>query len=868
MIRISIALATALVTAGITTACVEQQSLQENAGLPAGRSVSADDLLIVDCLLPGQVRQLGTQMTYLSARRPIQTTAQDCQIRGGEYVAYDRASYASALQVWLPAAEQGDPDAQNKLGEIYERGLGGKPDFAMAAVWYRRAAEQDFSRAQINLGFLYEKGLGVPKDLKLALEWYRKASQLPDAVMIDQSALQMQQAELAALKRELNESRSELERARRALRDSEQRLRKQRERLRQELDSKPQADLDAGERRRVDESRDRLAEQRLELARREEQIRRLEQQSRQQQDRLLLLETEGASLKEQLSLVQGQLQRSQQDLRRYQDLTSENEAQLAQTRADLAAMADARNSDEYQRLRELQEQLRDREASLREQERMVGQLQLKTADLEQRLAASDAADRAELEAVRAQLSQSRAELDAGKALVEQREAALAQTEDQLRAQRKSQDEKVTRIALLETQLKEREQALAEQKSKVAELRAESEQWRQKLSQLKDKQQATGSPAAARTAAAEVPSAAPSIQLIEPPLVGVRGEGDTRIPIKRGLTKRTVIGQVTAPGGLYALTINGARTKSDSQGLFETDIGIVGDVTPVSMVAIDAQGRRSTLAFTLVMEGGSGNLVARPKNPLEDVEIGGFYALVIGNQEYQTLPDLDTAKNDAKKVAAVLRKRFGFKVTLLLDANRYQILSALNRLRTELTEKDNLLLYYAGHGELDRVNLRGHWLPVDAEIHSNANWISNVAITDILNAMAVRHALLVVDSCYSGALTRSALTQLESGQSWDARKHWLKAIAKMRSRTVLTSGGLSPVLDGGGGAHSVFAKALLGVLGDVQDVTEGQRIYREVAARVAFEANRYQVEQVPEYAPIKFAGHESGDFLFVPATFIN
>ena len=285
-------------------------------------------------------------------------------------------------------------------------------------------------------------------------------------------------------------------------------------------------------------------------------------------------------------------------------------------------------------------------------------------------------------------------------------------------------------------------------------------------------------------------------------------------------------------------------------------------------AIDRRGRRSTLAFSLVSERDSKTLVAKRVNPLEGVDIGRYYALVIGNQDYETLPDLDTAVGDAEAVGKVLEKRFGYRVTMLRNANRYEILSALNRLRKELTDKDSLLVYYAGHGELDRVNLRGHWLPIDAEAHNTANWISNVSITDILNAMSVRHVLLVADSCYSGALTRSALAQIESGQSDEARIHWIKTLSKMRSRTAMTSGGLAPVLDGGGGAHSVFAKAFLAVLRDLNDVTEGQRVYREVSARVAYEATRYQVEQVPEYAPIKYAGHEAGDFLFVPQTFLN
>jgi hypothetical protein len=83
---------------------------------PAGGTASADDLLIVDCLLPGQVRRLGTQASYVTPRGPAKTTGRDCALRGGEYVAHDRASRAGALAAWLPAAEQGDPEAQTYVG--------------------------------------------------------------------------------------------------------------------------------------------------------------------------------------------------------------------------------------------------------------------------------------------------------------------------------------------------------------------------------------------------------------------------------------------------------------------------------------------------------------------------------------------------------------------------------------------------------------------------------------------------------------------------------------------------------------------------------------------------------------------------------
>ena len=89
---------------------------------------NAEDMMIVDCLLPGTVRKLGKMSTYMSARRPIRTIQSDCEIRGGEYVAYDRANYETALKVWMAQAESGDAEAQNYVGEIYDKGLGIAPD--------------------------------------------------------------------------------------------------------------------------------------------------------------------------------------------------------------------------------------------------------------------------------------------------------------------------------------------------------------------------------------------------------------------------------------------------------------------------------------------------------------------------------------------------------------------------------------------------------------------------------------------------------------------------------------------------------------------------------------------------------------------
>ncbi|MFK7891505.1 MAG: caspase family protein [Granulosicoccus sp.] len=155
----------------LLSACASGKQVERTA-----KWIHPEDLYIVDCLLPSQVRQLGRQLTYLAPRRPIRTTAARCSLRGGEYTAYSRSDLTSALSVWRPMAELGDPQAQTYVGEIYEKGLGTTASYQQAAYWYQKASDQNYSRAKINLGFLYESGLGVEKNLVKALNLYREAS--------------------------------------------------------------------------------------------------------------------------------------------------------------------------------------------------------------------------------------------------------------------------------------------------------------------------------------------------------------------------------------------------------------------------------------------------------------------------------------------------------------------------------------------------------------------------------------------------------------------------------------------------------------------------------------------------------------------
>lgn len=91
--------------------------------------------------------------------------------------AADRGDYEEALKEWDPLAEQGDPFAQNGLGDLFYNGYGIVPqDYKVAAKWYRLSADQGYGPALYNLGVLYTKGRGVPQDYKAAVMWFKFAA--------------------------------------------------------------------------------------------------------------------------------------------------------------------------------------------------------------------------------------------------------------------------------------------------------------------------------------------------------------------------------------------------------------------------------------------------------------------------------------------------------------------------------------------------------------------------------------------------------------------------------------------------------------------------------------------------------------------
>jgi len=246
-------------------------------------------------------------------------------------------------------------------------------------------------------------------------------------------------------------------------------------------------------------------------------------------------------------------------------------------------------------------------------------------------------------------------------------------------------------------------------------------------------------------------------------------------------------------------------------------------------------------------------------PIEQVDTSGkYYALLIGNSVYENFQNLETPSNDVRVLSSVLEKHFGFETQVLLDATRAELLSTLNSYRTKLTTNEKFLVYFAGHGILDRDTDEGYWLPVDAD-NTTVNWLPSSVISQEIRAFDSKHVLVISDSCYSGKLTRYADVARIQEKDLRDKKRFLKKMLRKKSRMVMTSGGEEPVLDKGGegGKHSIFADELIKALKSAHTMVTSSQIFEDVQYRVTTNS-----DQTPEFAPINKADHEGGVFVFV------
>ncbi|NOU35444.1 MAG: hypothetical protein HOO88_01515 [Kiritimatiellaceae bacterium] len=142
-----------------------RESVISKMGKPTGCAVfgNTEVLMFKDC----EVELEGNRVVGVDDRRMIDEKKSTVKVDEPSFVVEKREK-----------ANRGDVDAQRSLGYIYSTSFGVPYDAKESAKWYRLAAEQGDAEAQYRLGRGYDTGTdGFPLDEKEANKWYRQAAE-------------------------------------------------------------------------------------------------------------------------------------------------------------------------------------------------------------------------------------------------------------------------------------------------------------------------------------------------------------------------------------------------------------------------------------------------------------------------------------------------------------------------------------------------------------------------------------------------------------------------------------------------------------------------------------------------------------------
>jgi len=339
----------------------------------------------------------------------------------------------------------------------------------------------------------------------------------------------------------------------------------------------------------------------------------------------------------------------------------------------------------------------------------------------------------------------------------------------------------------------------------------------------------------------------------PPVITITTPGikrDLKPVVKKEII--TISGKIEDDSEIMIAFLNGAEIKLSEKGEFVKTLMLEDGENLISVKAIDIYNNKSDEQYVVNLQRG-----VSPFNPTkkeEELSGGIFYALIIGVSEYEdsAIPDLGGIPvNDASKLAEILIKDYTFEegnVEIIKNATRRDILVSLDNLARNLTDEDNLLIFYAGHGYYEEENDIGYWLPSDAEKDFTPNWIYNNNIVDLLKKIKAKHTLLISDACFSGSIFRGR----DATFMKDAQKVY-KNMYKLKSRNAMTSGALKTVPN-----KSIFFEYFYKTLSNnVNPYISSRELFNKVQKSVG-----NLTDNIPQWGDIPGIGDEGGDFVFI------
>jgi len=264
------------------------------------------------------------------------------------------------------------------------------------------------------------------------------------------------------------------------------------------------------------------------------------------------------------------------------------------------------------------------------------------------------------------------------------------------------------------------------------------------------------------------------------------------------------------------------------------------------------GEETVVADNNINENNINETVDIDFNP--DVITNNFL-IVIGIDKYKKWPELKNPVHDARAFENELINEFGFTPDFTYElfndeATHEALRNTLIKVKRDITENDNLIIYYAGHGYYDKEFDDGYWIPVDARQKKELDYIPSSLLIKYLSGIPSKHTVIVADACFSGSLFVQ-----------DDSYKYKKGKDEIPSRWGFSSGNLEYVADGGAGKGSPFANFLIEYLHkNPNKKIPMSEIIKYVSGRV-----QATTGQNPIGRPLAIKGNQGGEFIFTKKT---
>jgi Tfp pilus assembly protein PilF len=319
-------------------------------------------------------------------------------------------------------------------------------------------------------------------------------------------------------------------------------------------------------------------------------------------------------------------------------------------------------------------------------------------------------------------------------------------------------------------------------------------------------------------------------------------------------KITIQGIVDDASGIYEVLVNGEDAYVDAQGNFTKTVLLAFGINYFRVSATDLKQNTASKEFEIERISDQEELVLA-ESPRSDsnTETGEYYALIIGVQDYDDpdITDLDQPLSDAQRVYQVLTSTYTFEtenVAFLKNPSKNEITKSLDFYFGSITENDNLLVFYAGHGYWDENFEQGYWLSADADRNNRGTWLSNGTLRDYMRAIPAKHSLLITDACFGGGIFKSRDAFANASVA-------INVLFDLPSRKAMTSGALKEVPD-----KSVFVEYLVKRLEqNTETYLSSEQLFASFKIAVI---NNSSNGQAPQFGEVKETGDEGGDFIFI------